>query len=201
MKLYWTPGSCSLAVHIALREAGLPFDMARVDIMTKQLEDGGDYRAVNPRGALPALELDDGQVLTEGAVLLQYVADRAGGDALLPQALNLPRYRVLEWLNHLASELHKGFSVLFNPAVPDEFRQMVSAKLTGHFSDMNDALASSEWLANDAYSVADIYAFVISNWAGMVGIDLSGFEALGAFRARVAARPAVQAALQAEGLA
>ena len=201
MKLYWTPGSCSLAVHIALRETGQPFAMARVDIMTKQLEDGGDYRAVNPRGALPALELDDGQVLTEGVVLLQYVADKAGDGALIPQALDLPRYRVLEWLNHLATELHKGFSVLFNPGAPDAFKQAVSAKLTGHFSDMNEALTASEWLANDAYSVADIYAFVICNWAGMVGIDLSGFAALEAFRARVAARPAVQAALKAEGLA
>ena len=201
MKLYWTPGSCSLAVHIALRETGQPFAMARVDIMTKQLEDGGDYRAVNPRGALPAVELDDGQVLTEGVVLLQYVADKAGDGALIPRALDLPRYRVLEWLNHLATELHKGFSVLFTPGAPDAFKQAVSAKLTGHFSDMNEALTASEWLANDAYSVADIYAFVISNWAGMVGIDLTGFAALEAFRARVAARPAVQAALKAEGLA
>lgn len=200
MKLYWSPGSCSLAVHIALREAALAFAMARVDMMTKQLEDGGDYRAVNPRGALPALGLDDGQVLTEGAVLLQYVADRAGNDALIPHAHTLPRYRVQEWLNHLASEVHKGFSVLFNPAAPDAYKQFVAAKLTGHFSEMNDALGASEWLANDVYSVADIYAFVISNWAGMVGIDLSSFTALEAFRGRVAARPAVQEALRAEGL-
>ena len=200
MKLYWTPGSCSQAVHIALREAGLPFDMARVDLMAKTLEDGSDYRAVNPRGALPAMQLDDGSVLTEGAVLLQYVADKAGGDALLPQAHDLPRYRVLEWLNHLASELHKGFSVLFNPAAPDAYKGFVIQKLTGHFSEMNDALGSSDYLANGAYSVADIYAFVISNWAGMVGIDLSGFAALEAFRGRIGSRAAVQAALKAEGL-
>lgn len=200
MKLYWTPGSCSQAVHIALREAGLPFDMARVDLMAKTLEDGSDYRAINPRGALPAMELDDGSLLTEGAVLLQYVVDKVGSDALLPQAHDLPRYRVLEWLNYLASEVHKGFSALFTPGTPDAYKAIVIEKLTGHFSDMNDTLTSSEYLANGAYSVADIYAFVMSNWAGMVGVDLSGFAALEAFRGRVGSRPAVQAALKAEGL-
>jgi len=201
MKLYWAPGSCSLAVHIALRETGLPFDMTKVDIFTKQTEDGGDYRSVNPRGALPALTLDEGGVLTEVAVLLQYVADKAGDDALLPQAGSLERYRVLEWLNHLASEVHKGFSVLFNPTAPDAFKQVVKDKVAGHFADMDAALGDSEWLANGRYSLADIYAFVIGNWAGAVGIDLATFPALSAARARIASRPAVLAALQAEGLA
>lgn len=201
MKLYWAPGSCSLAVHIALRETGLPFDMAKVDIFTKQLEDGSDYRAVNPRGALPALALDAGGVLTEVAVLLQYVADKAGGDALLPLAGSLERYRVLEWLNHLASEVHKGFSVLFNPAAQDDYKQAVTDKLGGHFGEMDRVLGTDDWLANEAYSLADIYAFVITNWAGAVGIDLMVYPALSAWRGRIAARPAVATALQAEGLA
>lgn len=200
MKLYWSPGSCSLAVHIALRETGLPFAMEKVDIFSKRTEDGRDYRMVNPRGALPALALDEGGVLTEVAVLLQYVADKAGGDALLPAAGSLARYRVLEWLNHLASELHKGFSVLFNPAAPDDYKQAVRDKLNVHFTEMDATLASGDWLTDGRYSLADIYAFVITNWAGAAGIDLAGFATLGAFRARMASRPAVKAALEAEGL-
>jgi len=201
MKLYWSPGSCSLAVHIALREMDLGFEMARVDIFTKQIEDGGDYRSINPRGALPALALDDGGVLTEVSVLLQYIADRSGADTLLPPAGTLARYRVLEWLNHLASEVHKGFSVVFNPAAPDAYKQAVRRRLVHHFSEMNDVLEAGTWLANGAYSLADIYACVMSNWADPAGIDLSGLSALQDLRARVASRPAVYAALKAEGLA
>jgi glutathione S-transferase len=201
MKLYWSPGSCSLAVHIALRETGLSFDMAKVDIFAKRVEDGGDFRSINPRGALPALVLDEGGVLTEVAVLLQYVADTSGADTLLPSADTLARYRVLEWLNHLASEVHKGFSILFNPAAPDSYKETTRGKLVKHFSEMNDVLADGTWLANGAYSLADIYAFVMSNWADPAGLDLSGLPALQDLRARMASRPAVYAALQAEGLA
>lgn len=200
MKLFWMPGSCSLAVHIALREAGASFDMQRVDLATMRLADGRDYLEVNPRGALPALELDDGTVLTETAVLLQYVAHTLGKDELVPKELELPRFRVLEWLNFLAAEVHKGFSVMFNPQAPDDFKQQVHARLDRHFKEMNDVLSAGDWLANGRYSVADIYAFVISNWAAVVGIDLSEFTALETFRSRVAGRPAVQAALKAEGL-
>ncbi|AZI37399.1 glutathione S-transferase [Caenibius tardaugens NBRC 16725] len=200
MKLYYAPGSCSLAVHIALKETGQVCELAKVDVFTKAMDDGGDYRTVNPRGALPALALDEGGVLTEVAVLLQYVADKAG-NVLIPAAGTLERYRVLEWLNHLATELHKSFSVLFNPVATDDFKQFVQQKLIRHFAEIDAVVGREEWLANGAYSVADIYAFVISNWAGMVGIDLSEFVALEAFRSRIAARPAVVAALQVEGLA
>lgn len=201
MKLYYSPGSCSLAVHIALKETGQASELTRVDVFTKAMDDGGDYRTVNPRGALPALVLDEGGVLTEVAVLLQYVADRGGNNVLIPAVGTLERYRVLEWLNYLATELHKSFSVLFNPVATDDFKQFVQQKLIRHFAEIDVAVGREEWLANGAYSVADIYAFVISNWAGMVGIDLSGFAALEAFRGRIASRPAVAAALQAEGLA
>lgn len=200
MKLYYAPGSCSLAVHIALKETGQVCELAKVDVFTKAMDDGGDYRTVNPRGALPALALDEGGVLTEVAVLLQYVADKAD-NVLIPAAGTLERYRVLEWLNHLATELHKSFSVLFNPVATDDFKQFVQQKLIRHFAEIDAVVGREEWLANGAYSVADIYAFVISNWAGMVGIDLSEFVALEAFRSRIAARPAVVAALQVEGLA
>lgn len=200
MKLYYAPGSCSLAVHIALKETGQVCELAKVDVFTKAMDDGGDYRTVNPRGALPALALDEGGVLTEVAVLLQYVADKAG-NVLISAAGTLERYRVLEWLNHLATELHKSFSVLFNPVATDDFKQFVQQKLIRHFAEIDAVVGREEWLANGAYSVADIYAFVISNWAGMVGIDLSEFVALEAFRSRIAARPAVVAALQVEGLA
>jgi len=200
MKLYWYPGSCSLAVHIALRECGLAFDMARVDMMTKQLEDGSDYRAINPRGALPALALDDGTVLTQAAALMQVAADLAPQAGLLP-AGGVERWRVIEWLNHLASDLHKGFGILFDPAAPDDYKATTRERLRGYLAGIDRALADGEWLANGRFSLADIYAFVISNWAGIVGVDLAGLAALDAFRGRVSARPAVAAALKAEGLA
>lgn len=175
MKLYWSPGSCSLAVHIALREAGLSFEMAKVDIITKKLEDGSDYRALNPRGALPALALGDGEILTEAAVLLQYVAQHGAGGVLLPATGTLEYYRALEWLNYLASEVHKAFSVLFNPAAPEGYREAVKERLFAQFKEMDIVLSGSDWLANDLYSLADIYAFVITNWAGAVGMDLEAF--------------------------
>jgi glutathione S-transferase len=198
MKLYYTPGACSLAPHIALREAGSEVDLVKVDLAAKRTENGSDYRAINPKGAVPAIELPDGSVLTENAAILQYVADELGGD-LIP-ASGVRRYRLLEWLNYIATELHKGFGPLWNPNSSDEVKEATRQLLAAKFDYVQGRLGEGPYLTGEDFTVADAYAFVVLNWTRMHQIDLSRWPGLTAFVGRVAARPAVQAALRAEGL-
>ena len=200
MQLYFAPGACSLASHIALRESGLPFDLKKTDTKTKKLEDGSDYFAVNSKGSVPALRLDDGQVLTEGPVILQYIADQKPDSRLAPKAGTLERYRLLEWLNYITSEIHKTFSPLFNPAANDAVKAYVTQMLEKKFDWLNQQLTGKQYLTGDQFTIADAYLFVVANWSNFVGIDLGRWPALKAFQDRVAARPKVQEALAAEGL-
>jgi glutathione S-transferase len=200
MQLYFSPGACSLASHITLREAGLPFDLKRTDTKTKKVEDGSDYYAVNSKGSVPALRLDDGQVLTEGPAILQYLADQKPESRLVPKAGTMERYRVLEWLNFITSEIHKGFSPLFNPAADPKVKEYVTQNLEKKFEWLNKQLAGKQYLTGEAFTIADAYLFVVVNWSNFVGIDLGRWPALKDFQARVAARPKVQEAMEAEGL-
>jgi glutathione S-transferase len=199
MKLYYMPAACSLAPHIALREAGLPFDLERVD-QSKKTRSGEDYLSINPKGSVPAVKLDDGQVLTEAAVIQQYIADQAPGKKLVPAAGTPERYRLQEWLNYIASEVHKGIGQLFNPAMPGEYKEAVKKGLASkQLPYLDKALARGEYLMGD-FTVADGYLFTVLNWTNFHNIDLSAFPNIGAFMKRVAARPAVQEAMKAEGL-
>ena len=200
MQLYYSPGACSLASHITLREAGLPVELKKTDAKTKKLEDGSDYFAVNSKGAVPALRLDDGQVLTEGPAILQYLADQKPESKLVPRAGTLERYRVLEWLNFITSEVHKSFSPLFNPAADPKVKEYTTQNLEKRFDWINKQLAGKQYLTGDQFTTADAYLFVVTNWSNFVGIDLGRWPALKAFVERVAARPKVQEALAAEGL-
>jgi glutathione S-transferase len=201
MKLYYAPAYCSLAVHIALREAGLAADLVQVDTVAGKTSDGADYRAINPRGYVPTLELDDGSRHTEVAALLQYVGDLAPATGLMPVAGARERFEVLQWLTFVSSELHKGFSPwLFHKETADSTRTAVIAKLKLRLADVETRLTGRQWLVGEAFTVADAYAFTILNWAPMVGLSLAGYPHLLAWAARVRARPQVQAALRAEGL-
>ena len=200
MQLYFSPGACSLASHITLREAGLPVELKKADTKTKKLEDGSDYFAVNSKGSVPALRLDDGQVLTEGPAILQYLADQKPESKLVPRAGTLERYRVLEWLNFITSEVHKSFSPLFNPAADPKVKEYTTQNLEKRFDWINKQLAGKQYLTGDQFTIADAYLFVVTNWSNFVGIDLGRWPALKAFVERVAARPKVQEALAAEGL-
>jgi glutathione S-transferase len=198
MKLYFAPGACSLCPHIVLHEAGLAHEAVKVNLKTHQLADGGDYYAINPRGYVPLLELDSGERLTENAALVQYIADQTPAKGLLPAAGTLARTRVQEWLAFVGSELHKGFSPLFNPALPEEAKPIFKKKLVERFTWVDGQLAGKSWLLGENFSVADAYLFVITGWAGRVGVDIAGLENLAAHQARMQQRPAVQAALQME---
>ncbi|MCZ8076522.1 MAG: glutathione transferase GstA [Paucibacter sp.] len=200
MKLYYSPGACSLSPHIALRVAGRSFDVVRASTKTKKLQDGSDFYAINSKGSVPVLELDNGERLTEGPAIVQYIADLAPASNLAPAAGSMARYRLQEWLNYITSELHKGFSPLFNPATPEDYKPVARAALMARFTWVNAQLEGKQDLMGDQFTVADAYLFVVSNWGQYVGVDVSGFEHLVAFRARVAARPAVQEAMKAEGL-
>jgi len=198
MKLYFTPGACSLSPHIVLREAGLPFDLVQVDLKTKKTKAGDDYTKINANGYVPALQLDDGSVLTEGPAMVQYIADKAEGKSLAPANGSIERYRVQEWLNFISSELHKGFSPLFNPALPESFKPVVMGRLMSRLGHVDKALADKQFLTGAQFTVADAYLFTITGWGQMFGIDYANMPNIKAFRDRVAARPAVQAALKAE---
>jgi glutathione S-transferase len=200
MQLYFAPGACSLASHIALREAGIPFDLKRADVKTKKLEDGSDFFAVNSKGAVPALRLDDGQVLTEGPAILQYIADQKPDSKLAPKAGSIERYRLLEWLNYITSEVHKGFSPLFNPTASDDVKAYARKNVELRFDWLDKQLTGKQFLTGDNFTIADAYLFVVANWSNFVGIDLAKWPALQAFQGRVAARAKVQEALEAEGL-
>ena len=200
MKLYYSPGACSLSPHIALREAGLPFELVLASTKTHQLKDGTDYHTINPKGYVPLLELDDGQRLSEGPAIVQYIADQAPAKKLAPPAGHFQRYRLQEWLNFISTEIHKGFSPLFNPAFPADAKKLVSDKLLQRLQWVDEQLAGKEYLLGDDFSVADGYLFTVTHWPAFVGLDISALKNLAAYRARIAARPAVKEAMQAEGL-
>ena len=200
MKLYYSPGACSLSPHIVLLEAGLPFEKVKADTKTKALEGGGDYKTINPLGYVPALQLDDGTILTEGPAIVQYIADKVPAKKLAPPNGTLERTKLQSWLNFITSELHKSFSPLFNPAMPEEAKTYFRERLGTRFAHLDKHLASNDHLMGKDFSVADAYAFVVSNWAGRVDVDLSTYANVLAWRKRVGARPAVQAAMKAEGL-
>jgi len=199
MKLYYAPGACSQAPHIILHDIGLPFEKVRVDLETKRLETGEDFLAIAPKGAVPMLELDDGQRLTENAVVLQYIADQAPGWHLIPPYGTMERYRVLEWLNYIATELHKGFAPLFHPT--GEPRAHAMEAIAAKFDFVESQLGMGPYLGGAGFGIADAYLFVVLGWARVFHFDFARWPGLKAFRERMSERPAVRAALHAEGLA
>lgn len=196
MKLYYSPYSCSLAPHIVLRELGLPFAAVKVELGSGRLPDGSDYAAINPKGYVPALELEDGQVLTEVAALLQYLGDL--GPGLLAAHETMGRYRTIEWLTFIGTELHKGFGPLFDPAMPEAARARAREKLARRLAWLDEHLAGREHLQGEAFTVADAYAFTVLNWAKGVDMDLARWPDLRAYFRRVKDRPAVREALRAQ---
>ncbi|OWW21072.1 glutathione transferase GstA [Noviherbaspirillum denitrificans] len=200
MKLYYAPGVCSLAPHIALREAGLPFELVKVDTGTKRTADGQDYLAINPHGYVPAFEIEPGFTLTEGPAIMQYIADKAPASKLAPPAGSPARYQLQSWLNFITSEIHKSFSPLFKPGMPAEAKTMFKEQLAKHFDTIEKHLSRHDYLLDSGFSVADAYLFVTSGWSGFVGIELERWPSIVAFRERVQARRAVQEAMRAEGL-
>jgi glutathione S-transferase len=200
MKLYYAPGACSLAPHIVAREAGIDLELEKVDIGSKKTESGKDFLTINPNGYVPALEFEPGQVLTEGPVIQQYIADKKPASGLAPPAGTLERYRLQEVLTFINSEIHKSYGPLFNPKITPEAREHQLATLRKRFGAIDKKLAGKQFLLGDRFTVADAYLFVMVSWAGHVGLDLSSYANVTAFGQRVGARPAVQAALKAEGL-
>lgn len=200
MKLFYKAGACSLSPHIVLREAGLDFTAEKVDLALKKTESGADYLAINPKGQVPALLLDDGSLLTEGVAIVQYLADRVPDRGLIPAAGTLSRYHAIEWLNYIATELHKGFSPLFNPKTPEEYKAFAREKLEKQFDYLDSVLAKQHFLLGNKFSVADAYLFTILRWAIGMKFDIKKHTQLSAYFDRVAARPAVDATLNAEGL-
>ena len=200
MKLYYSPGACSQAAHILLHETGLPHSSEKVDLRAKQTESGRDYWAINPKGAVPALELADGEVLSENVAILQYIGDKVGSEALMPIG-GIERYRVIEWLGFLASDVHKNFSPLFNPASSDEAKQAARDIIGKKFDFIEGKLAGHDYLAGNLMSVADPYLFAMLGWTGKLGIDLARWPNLAALRQRMEQRDSVKTVLKAEGLA
>ena len=201
MKLYYSPGACSLSPHIALHEAGLAFTAIPAPTKTHKLPDGTDYYSINPLGYVPLLELDDGTRLTEGPAIVQYSADQAPDKKLAPPYGTIARYKLMSWLTFIGTEVHKNFGPLFNPATPDAYKEIAKAQIAKRLAWIDSQLAGKQYLMGDDFTVADPYLFTVTNWGQYVGVDLSPYPNLVAYRARVAARPAVQAALKAEGLA
>lgn len=200
MKLYYAPGACSLSPHIALQEAGLDFEAVQVDLQAKKTKAGADFLKINPKGQVPTLELDDGSQITEGTAIVQYIADQAPESGLAPAPGGLPRVRLQEWLNYIATELHKGFGPLWKPDTPDDYKPIVHRNLAQRFDHLDQHLAGQPYLMGDSFTVADAYAFTIVNWANFHDIDLAKWSNVTAYMARVAARPKVQETLKAEGL-
>ncbi|SNS15846.1 glutathione S-transferase [Noviherbaspirillum humi] len=200
MKLYFSPGACSLSPHIVLCEAGFDFETERVNLADKKTASGNDYRQVNPRGYVPALQLDSGDVLTEGPAIVQYLADQAPQSKLAPAAGSMERYHLIEWLNFISTELHKSFSPLFRPTTPEEYKTIARDNLANRLDAVANQLGGKDYLTGNSFTVADAYLFTVLNWAPRVGIDLSRWPAIGAYQQRVAARPAVRKAMVAEGL-
>lgn len=200
MKLYFAPGACSLASHIALHETGLPFEIDKLNAATKTTASGEDFMQVNPKGYVPALRLDDGSILTEGAAVLQYIADQNPGSGLAPKAGTMERYRLQEWLTFIGTEIHKSFSPLFNKAASDEVKNNAHNLLTKRLGYVETQLANKPYLMGDGFTVADAYMFVVVNWSNHVGFDLGQFPKIKEYIARIALRQTVQAAMKEEGL-
>ena len=201
MKLYYSNGACSMAPHIVLRESGLPFDLVRASTKTHQLDDGTDYYTINDKGSVPVLELDNGERLTEGPAIVQYIADQVPAMNLAPANGTMPRYRLQEWLNFITSELHKTYAPLFRPTTPEEYKVISKEGLVNKYALVDKWLTGKNYTMGDTFSVADAYLFTVTSWAAHVGLDLSQFKNVGAFMARMSARPKVQETLVAEGLA
>lgn len=200
MKLYFSPGACSLSPHIVLREAGIPFELERVDLRSKQLKRGGDFNEINDKGMVPTLELDDGQRLTEGPAIVQYLADQKPESGLAPAAGTIERYRLMEWLNFISTELHKSYTPLFSPATPEEHKKNVKELLAKRFDLVSKRLEGKTWAMGDTFTAADAYLYTVLRWSPLVGVDLAPWPTLTAFMDRVAARPHVIEALKAERL-
>jgi glutathione S-transferase len=200
MKLYLAPGACSLSPHIVLCESGLKFDIEKVSLSDKKTESGADYLTINPKGYVPALRLDSGDVLTEGPAIVQYLADQVPDKKLAPAAGSLERYRLVEWLNFISAEIHKTFGPLFNQQGPEDAKQAARDRLAGRFDYVEQHLKKSDYLLGNQFSVADAYLFTVLNWTGFLKFPMDRWPAIQKYRQRIAARPAVQAALVAEGL-
>jgi glutathione S-transferase len=200
MKLYYAPGACSLSPHIALLEAGMPFDLIKVDLKAKKLENGDDYLKVNPKGQVPALDIGNGELMTEGPVIVQMIADKAAGKNLAPANGSTERYKLQEWLNFITAELHKNFGPLFSPVLADDAKAFFKDRVMNKFKYVDGALAGHDYLMGKQFTVADGYLFTMLNWAERMKFDLSAMPNLLAYKARVAARPKVQEALTKEGL-
>ena len=200
MKLYYSPGACSLSPHLVLKESGLGFEAIAAPTKTHKLADGTDYYTINPLGYVPYLVLDDGRTLHEGPAIVQYIADQVPDKHLAPANGSWERYKLQEWLNTISTELHKGFSPLFMPNMPAEAKEITKARLISRLSWVDGELAGKNYLMGDTFSVADAYLFVVAGWSKHVGVDISGMTHLSAFLARVGTRPTVQDALRAEGL-
>jgi len=200
MKLYYSPGACSLSPHIALHEAGLNFEHVLASTKTHQLADGTDYYTINPKGYVPTLEFDDGTRLTEGPAIVQWIADQVPEKKLAPPAGTMARYRLQEWLNFITAEIHKAAGVLFNPAMPEEAKTIYRDKINERYAYIDKQLEGKQFLMGDDFTVADCYLFVVSNWAKPLNVDLSPYKNVNAYLQRIAARPTVQAAMKHEGL-
>ncbi|HWE75417.1 MAG TPA: glutathione transferase GstA [Stellaceae bacterium] len=200
LKLYYSIGACSLSPHIALREAGLDFTLEKTDLKTKQTASGGDIRKDNPKGYVPTLVLDNGDVLTEGPAIVQWIADQNPGSGLAPIAGTMPRYHLMEWLNFITSELHKSYTPLFDPNAPAEYKQLVHAALAARYTYVNEKLAGKPYLMGEQFTVADGYLFTVTNWARIVKVDLTPYPNVLAFQERVRHRPHVIEAMKAEGM-
>jgi glutathione S-transferase len=200
MKLYYGPGACSLSPHIALKEAGIDAVLAKVDTKTHKVEDGTDFYTINPKGYVPVLELDDGERLTEGPAIVQYIADRNPASELAPAAGTMERYRLMEWLNFITTELHKQFGPMFQATTPVEYKDFLKEKIGKRFDWLSRELTGRDYLMGKQFTVADGYLFTILNWTPRVAIDLDRWPVLAAYRARVAARPKVREAMLEEGL-
>ncbi len=200
MKLFFSPGACSLSPRIVLLEAGLPFESQRVDTKTKTLVGGGDYWAITDKGYVPALQLDSGEVLTEGPAIVQYLADLRPASGLAPAAGTIERVRLQEMLNYITSEIHKTLGAMFDPGFDDNAKANLKKKAGVRFDWLSKKLANQDYLMGSQFTVADAYLFTVLNWCGWLGIDLSQWPVLSAYQARVSSRPKVQEALKAEGL-
>jgi glutathione S-transferase len=200
MKLYYSPGACSLSPHIALLEAGLPYDLVKVDLKAKKLENGDDFLSINPKGQVPALALDSGEIVTEGPVIVQMIADKVSGKNLAPARDSAERYKLLEWLTYINSEVHKSFGPMFSPVLADDAKAFFKDRVMGKFKYLDGALAGNDYLMGKQFTVADGYLFTMLSWADRMKFDLAALPNLLAYKARVGARPMVQEALVKEGL-
>jgi glutathione S-transferase len=200
VKLFYSPGACSLSPHIVLREVGLPYELEKVDLKTHTTAGGSDFYGINPKGYVPALQLDDGRVLTEGPAIVQYLADRKPAAKVAPAPGTFERSQLQEWLNYIGTEVHKTFSLLFNPKLPADFKEVTLGNVGKKFDYLSKQLAGRKFLLGDTFSVADAYLYTILRWTHIFKIDLAKWPVIQEYMTRVAARPAVQASLKEEGL-